>query len=230
MNKDKAINIGKIKTNAIEWYVLHCNPSLDQQRVLLKQIVHETSTELLYPERGVFLKELNTQNFWTFELGTQGVVNVHIWVFVVFQQSDRQHDQNLNNDTFYRLLVKSAQCIIGTGIYPDTAILLIYDDDDDCSQEYGLIKEVFKALTNDNIFQSYISEDDFRWSNDGDNIVYTIHSFDIQYQKNFESVHSVKVEFKLDGVVPAVIYGYALVLKNRLVSINSGGHRMFDLV
>ena len=47
-----------------------------------------------------------------------------------FQQNDRQHDQNLNNDTFCRPPVTSAQCIIGTEKYPDSAILLNYNDDD----------------------------------------------------------------------------------------------------
>ena len=32
-----------------------------------------------------------------------------------------------------------------------------------------------------------------------------------------------KIEFKLDGVVPAGIYGYALVLTNRLISVSSDG-------
>ena len=43
---------------------------------------------------------------------------------------EKQNDQNLNNDTFYRMPVTSAQCIIGTEKNPDNAILLNYDDDD----------------------------------------------------------------------------------------------------
>ena len=98
---------------------------------------------------------------------------------------DRQNDQNLNNDTFVRFPVISAQVFIGTERYPDTTIFLNYNDDD-YSQGYGQIKEVFKALTEDDILQPYISEDDFRSSNDGDTIGYIIHVFDIRYQKDFE--------------------------------------------
>ena len=68
------------------------------------QIVDKKPTELRYVERSVFMKEVNTQKFWTFELGTQGRINVPIWNIVGFQQSDRQYDQILNNDTFYNLL------------------------------------------------------------------------------------------------------------------------------
>ena len=141
---------------------------------------------------------------------------------------DRQNDQDLNNDTFVRLPVISVQVVIGTERYPDTAILLNYNDAD-YSQGYGQIKEAFKALIKDDILQPYIGEDDFRSSNDGDTIVYNIHAFVIRYQKNFESGQSVKLEFIFDGVILAGIYGYGLVLTNRLVSVSSDGQRMFDL-
>ena len=55
------------------------------------------------------MKEVKTQNLWSFELGSQEGINIPIWNIVAFQQSDRQHDQNSNNDTFYRPLVTNAQ-------------------------------------------------------------------------------------------------------------------------
>ena len=68
------------------------------------------------------MKKVNTENFPTFEMGTQKSFKVPIWVYVAFQHMDRQNDQNLNNDTFVRLPVISAQVVIGTERYPDTAI------------------------------------------------------------------------------------------------------------
>ena len=195
LNKGNATNNAKIEINAIEWYVPHYTPSVQQESILSKQVLNKTPTELHYPERSVFMKEVNTQNFWTFELGTQEGINIPIWVFVAFQQNDRQHDQNLNNNTFVRLPVISAQVIIGTERYPDSGILLNYDDDD-YSQGYGQTKEAFKALTKDDILQPYISEDDFRSSNEGNNIGYNIYAFDIRHQKKFENAQPVKVEFK----------------------------------
>ena len=228
MNKDNAVANGRVKINSLDWYVPHYSPNFGEYNKLMNQIKKNSPTLHHYPERSVFMKEVNTQNLWTFELGTQEGINVPIWIFVAFQQNDRQNDQNLNNETFYRPLVTSAQCIIGTEKYPDSGILLNYNDDD-YSQGYGQIKDAFKALTKDNFLQQYISEHDFRSSNDGNNIGYNIYAFDIRYQKNFESSQPFKVEFKFDGVVPAGIYGYALVLTNRLISISSDGQRMFDL-
>ena len=228
LNKANAINNGKIRINALEWYVPHYTPSVQQQSILSKQILNKTPTQIQYPERSVFMKEVNTQNVWTFELGTQEGVNITTWIFVAFQQNDRQHDQNLNNDTFVRLPVISAQVVIGTERYPDAAIILNYDDDN-YSQAYGLIKETFRALTKDDILQPYISENDFRSSNNNNDIGYNIYAFDIRYQKNFENAQPVKVEFKFSENIDAGIYGYALVLTNRLISITSDGQRMFDL-
>ena len=228
LNKDNAITLGRIKINAIEWYVPHYTPSIQQQSILSKQIINKTTTEINYPERSVFMKEVNTQNFWTFELGTQEGINIPSWIFVAFQKNDRQHDQKLNNDTFIRLPVISAQVVIGTERYPDNSILLNYEDDDN-SHGYGQIKEAFETLTKDNILQPYITDHDFRSSNDGNDIGYNIDAFDIRYQKNFENAQPVKVEFKFSENIPGGIYGYALVLTNRLLSITSDEQRMFDL-
>ena len=115
------------------------------------------------------MKEVNTQNLWTFQLGTQEGINVPIWIIVGFQQSDRQHDQNLKNDTFYRPPVTSAQFIIGTEKYPDSAILLNYNDGD-YSQGYSQIKEAFRALSKDDILEPYLSDNDFRSTSNGNKI------------------------------------------------------------
>ena len=161
-------------------------------------------------------------------MGTQEGINITTWIFVVFQQNDRQHDQNLNNDIFVRLPVMSAQVVIGAEQYPDSAILLNYEDNDH-SQGYGQIKEAFRALTKVDELQPYISEDDFRSSNEGNIIGYNIYAFNIQYQKNFANAQPVKVEFKFSENILAGIDGYALVLTNKKASTTSDGQRMFDL-
>ena len=232
---DKAGGIAdaRIRIDHIHWYVPHYTPSIQQQSTLSKQILSKTPTELRYVERSVFMKEVNYQNLWNLELGSQENVNVPIWIIIGFQQRDRQDSQNLNNDTFCRLPVVSAQCIIGTEKYPDAGILLNYDDDD-YSQGYHQIKEAFKALTKDEILQpyiTYISDDNFRTSNAAAiDIGYNLYVFDIRYQKNFTNSQPIRVEFKFEGVVPNDINGYALVLTNKLVCVSSDGQSHFDLI
>ena len=69
------------------------------------------ATEIQNPVRSIFMKQLNTQYSWTFESGAPEGNKVPVWIYVFFQQSDRQYDQKLNNDTFYKMPVTSAQCI-----------------------------------------------------------------------------------------------------------------------
>ena len=235
-NKDEAvidkvagIAEARIKIDHIHWYVPHYTPSMSQQAIMSKQILNKTPTELRYVERSVFMKQVNNQNLWNFELGSQENMNVPIWIIIGFQQQDRQDSQDLNNDAFCRLPVVSAQCVIGTEKYPDAGILLNYDDDD-YSQGYHQIKEAFRALTKDDILQPYITED-FRTSNvRAADVGYNLYVFHIRYQKNYTASQPIKVEFKFDGVVPNNVNGYALVLTNRLVSISSGGQQNFDLI
>ena len=191
LNKANATNNVEIKINSSDWYIPHYTTSLTQEKIVLSQIVNKKPTELRYVERSFFMKELNTQNLWTFELGTQDGINVPIWVIVGFQQSDRQHDQNLNNHTFYRPPVKSAQRIIGTENYPGSAILLNYNDDD-YSQGYSQIKEVFRALTHDELLQPYIGENDYRSSNNGNRFGYNLYVFDRRYQKFLNQLNQLK--------------------------------------
>ena len=216
------------KNVSLDWYVPHYTPSLEEYNNLMNQIKNKTPTNLHYRGRSVFMKEVNTQKLRTFELGFQGRSNVPIWIIVGFQQYDRQHDQNLNNDTFVRLPIVSGQVIFGTENYPDSAISLNYNDDD-YSPGYAQIKETFKALAKDNILQPYISENNFRLSNDDNDVGFIIYAFDIRYQEKLQSSQPIEVEFIFDGVIPGGIYGYALVSTNRIITISSDGQRMFDL-
>ena len=97
------------------------------------------------------------------------------------------------------------------------------------SEGYHQNEEVFNALTEDNILQPYISDEDFRSSNvRADAVGYNLYVFDIRYQKNFTNSQFIRVEFKFDGVVLNDINGYALVITTKLVSIGSDGQRPFD--
>ena len=63
LNKDGANNKVNIKINVIEWHVPHYTPSPEEYTNLLNQITKRLPTELHYPERSLFMKEVNTQIF-----------------------------------------------------------------------------------------------------------------------------------------------------------------------
>ena len=193
-----AINDARIKIDHIHWYVPQYTPSIQQEGMLCKQILCKTPTELRYIEPSVFLKQVNIQILWNFELGSQENMNIPIRIIIVFQQRDRQQTQNLKNDIFYRLHVASAQCLITTEKNPDAVILLNYDDDE-YTQGYSQIEGIFRALTKDFILQPKKSDYNFRSSNAGVvELGYNLYVFDIRYRQNFTAAQPIKVEFKFD--------------------------------
>ena len=151
--------------------------------------------------------------------------------FFGFQQRAVKDSRSLNNDTFLRLPVSSAQCLFGTEDYPDAGILLNYDDDADFSQDYAQVMEALGASTKHDILQSIISDDDFRSSNiKADDVCYNFYVFDIRYQQNFTASRTIKIDFSFDGVFLNNISGYALVLTIELVCISLDGQSYFHLI
>ena len=67
-------------------------------------------------------------------------------------------------------------------------------NDDSYSQGYGQIREDFRALIKDDDLMPYMSEHDFRYSNEGKAIGYTLYGFDIRYRKNFSTSQAINLE------------------------------------
>ena len=100
-------------------------------------------------------------------------------LLVVFNKKF-QFLQELNYNAFHRLLLSSAQCIFRTKKNPDTDIHTNYLDDDH-SQGYSQLKKAASCPREDYILQPYTSDDDFRSSNDDNDIGYNVNVFDIRF-------------------------------------------------
>ena len=96
----------------------------------MDEIVKKMPTDLQNVERSVFMQKVENRKKWQFQTGVEEGINIPIFKKIGFQQQDRQNSQNLNKGTFIRLPVTSAQCLMESEKYPDSAILLYYDDDD----------------------------------------------------------------------------------------------------
>ena len=179
IDKGAGIPDARIKLDHIYWYVPHYIPSIQQQSFLSKPILNKTPTELRYFQQSVFMGEVNNQNLWNFELGSQENMNVAIWNIIGIQRRYIPDPPNLNNDTFCRLPVISAQFIIGTQKHPNGGISVKYDVDDD-SQGYTQIKEVFRGLAKDDLLKPFISEQYFRSSNVRVDMLFIIYKFPIK--------------------------------------------------
>ena len=76
------------------------------------------------------------------------------------------------------------------------------------------LRKALKALTEVNNLNPFTTDLDFRSSNEGDVIGYSLYVFDIRYQKNLKSAQLKTEESKKSKVIPAEIYGYPLVITN----------------
>ena len=113
---------------------------------------------------------------------------------------------------------------------PDSSINLNYDDDE-YSWDNGQNKRVFISESKKDILKSLFAVDDFRYSNEANDVGYNLCVFDTRYQKNFQPAQPMKEEIKFDGVDPDIIEGYAITSrKNKLISFSSDRQRHFDLI
>ena len=168
------------------------------------------------------MKDVTTQYLWTFQLRLQGGIFVPIWIFVGFQMNDRQNSYNLNNDTFHRPPVISAQGIFGTEKKPDAAILLNYDDVD-LSQGYGQFKEAFRTLKKmilcNHICLIRISDPLMMAS-----ILKKIQKFLVLEIKKSSMLFNQKQLFDFLEVVPNAVFGHATNFTIKFFSIIKDGH------
>ena len=100
LDKPAGIADATIKIDHISWYVSYYILSIQQQSFLSKQFLSKTATEFRYIEGSVFMKEVNNQSLWNFELGSQESIKVPIWFIFGLEQRDRQDSQSLNNSNF----------------------------------------------------------------------------------------------------------------------------------
>ena len=78
---------GRVIIDVISWYVPHYTPSILNQKLMLRQIVSKTPTELSYNKRSSYMKDGTTEISWTFELGVGDGFGIPIYVNVAFMRS-----------------------------------------------------------------------------------------------------------------------------------------------
>ena len=82
---------------------------MDKVSILKSEILAEMSLN----QRSVTAWNVQQQGEWTSELGIDEGIDFPKIAWLRFQQSEGLNDQLRKNDSFYRLSVSLAQCIIG---------------------------------------------------------------------------------------------------------------------
>ena len=95
------------------------------------------------------MRDVTTENNWTFELGVGDGIDILIYVIVGFMQRDQFNQQHQMNDTFTRPSVVNLQCVIGSKTLSDAGINGNYAIDK-YSKAYGEILSCFRHLAKHN--------------------------------------------------------------------------------
>ena len=72
----------------ISWYVPHYTPSITNQKLMLSNIASKTPTDMTYIKRSSYVKDVTSENKWTFGLGVGDGIDILIYVLVGFMQRD----------------------------------------------------------------------------------------------------------------------------------------------
>ena len=220
--RDNGVDAAKIVIKDISWYIPHYTPSMENQQLVMDQILDKDPTELYYIERVVFRKDVNTNNNWTFQLGSSGE-STPSFIIVAFQARNKIDSQTHDNAIFDRLPVSNAVCKIGSEKYPDDGIECDYDRDK-YDQAYSEIENFYLLKSETNLLNPFIDLHKFRTN-------YNFYVFDLSKQKDNIASQPIRLEFKFSAAINVADYiAYALVLTPKLISISSDGQRHFDLL
>ena len=232
---DDATNLalaGRVIIDDIGWYVPHYIPNISNQKLMLGHVVFKTPTELSYIKRSSYMKDVTTENNWTFGLGVGDGIDIPIYVKVRFMQRDQFNQQQQNNCSIYRPSVVNAQCIIGSEKFLDAGRNCNFAFDK-YSQAHGENVSCFRHLAKDIFLQLYFTQKDFVTSSiyPNGNPGYNLYAFDIRHHEDYSSAQPIEVRFDFRPAAPATtnLIGYALLSTNKLVLFSSGGQRLFDL-
>ena len=67
---------------------------------------------------------------------------------------------------------------------------------DTCSQTYGELVSCLSLLTEDNVFQPYLTQKVFRRENHKNEIGYVLYIFDIRCHQKYSNPQPIKVQFR----------------------------------
>ena len=212
----------KVVIKDISWHIPHYVPSFENQQLVLNRTLNKDPNELYYTERSVFRKDVNTNNNWTFELGTSGMESP-FFVIVGFKARNEIDSQIHDNATRDRLSISNAVCKIGSEKYPDDGIECDYDRDK-YDQAYSEIDNFYQLKSETNLLNPFFDLHKFRRS-------YNFFVFDLSKQKDQTASQPIRLEYKFHAAFAVADYvAYALVLTPKLISFGSDGEGHFDLL
>ena len=220
-NPGAVANDGNIEIRNISWCIPSIDPINDNGIIVQKGLNKENNVDFSYYETKTFYKNLANATNFLFDLGMESGMERPQYIIVGFEDNnvnEKIHDAS----TFDILNVTECYCKIGSDFYPEDRMNINYD-----ANNYN---EAFKEIVSFNKdnnglphnIKPYINHRTFKSS-------YRIYVFDTRYQRDHIGPQPIQLNFKFSAAVAEVIC-HALVLTRKVISVNSDGNIMVDII
>ena len=217
----RVANDGNIEIRDISWCVPSIDPSNDNRIIVQKGLNKNNNIDFSYYEIKTFYKNVPNATNFLLDHGMESGMERPQYIIIGFENSnvnEKTHDAS----TFDIINVAECYRKIASEIYPEDRMNI-----NSGTNNYN---EAFKEIVNFNKdytglphgIKPYINNRKFKSS-------YRIYVFDTRYQNYHIGPQPIQLNFKFSVAVADVIC-HALVLTRKVISVNSDGNKMVDIV
>ena len=231
-NKDRALyrvnanpgavsNDDNIEIRDISWCVPSVDPSNDNRFIVRKGLNKKNNVDFSYYERKTFYKNVPNATNFLFDLGMESGIERPQYIIVGFE-NNIVNEQTHDASTFDVMNVAECYCKIGSGFYPEDRMNINSGTNNynEAFKEIVSFNKDYNGLPHN--IKPYINHRTFK-SN------YRIYVFDTRHQRDQIGPQPIQLKFIFSAAVADVIC-HALVLTRKVISVNSDGNKMVDII
>ena len=186
-----------------------------------KGLGKKNSVDFSYYERKTFYKNLPNATNFLFDLGMESGMERPQYIIVGFENNN-VNEQTHDASTFDIMNVTECYCKIGSELYPEDRMNINNGTNNytEAFKEIVSFNKDYNGLPHN--IKPYINHRTFKSS-------YKIYVFDTRYQRDHIGPEPIQLNFKFSAAVADVIC-HALVLTRKVISVNSDGDKMVDII
>ena len=197
------------------------DPSNDNRIIVEKGLSKKNNVDFSYYEKKTFYKNLPNATNFLFDLGMESGMERPQYIIISFENSNI-NEQTHDASTFHIMIVTEYYCEIGSEFLPEDRMNINYGTNNynEAFKEIVSFNEDYNGLPHN--IKPYINHRAFKSS-------YRIYVIDTRYQSDHIGPQLIQLNFKFSSTVADFIW-HALVLTRKVISVNSDGNEMIDII
>ena len=197
------------------------DPSNDNRIVVQKGLSKKNDVDFSYYERKTFYKNVPSATNFLFDLGMESGMERPQYIIVGFENNN-VNEQTHDASIFGVMNVTECNCKIGREFYLEDRMYINYGTNNynEAFKEIVSFNKDYNGLPHN--IKPYINHRTFKSS-------YRVYVFDARYQSEHIGPQPIQINFKFSAAVADVIC-HALVLTRKVISVNSDGNKMVDII